>query len=233
MESIFTLSDTTDDNVNLNLDDLYERKKQQDMNTLALYNRILARVHNKIKLTSRQQTKEQFCWYIMPEMIIGVPKYDHGACTAYVIDKLKTNGLEVRYTHPNLLLISWSNWCPSYVRAEIKKKTGVVIDGYGNKVDTTEVSSVSASSTNDLMLNLNLKNTKGGGGSGSGSASGSKEKEVYKAIDSYKPLGLIYNESLLKTIEDKTKSSITLNIDPIDSYDPPPSPPPPRKIRFT
>ncbi len=229
METIFTLADTTDDNVNLNLDELYERKKQQDMNTLALYNRILARVHNKIKTTSRQQTKEQFCWYVMPEMIIGVPKYDHAACTAYVIDKLKSNGLVVRYTHPNLLLISWSSWCPSYVRAEIKKKTGVVIDGYGNKLENVEDQSVSASSTNDLMLNLNLKGIPAKG------VAGGKEKELYKAIDSYKPLGLIYNETLLKTVEDKTKSSLKLNIDPLPSST---APLPytatlPRKIHFS
>ena len=236
METIFTLADTTDDQVSLNLDDLYERKKQQDMNTLALYNRILSRIHTKIKTTSRQQTKEQFCWYVMPEMIIGVPKYDHAACTAYVIDKLKENGLVVRYTHPNLLLISWSNWCPSYVRAEIKKKTGVIIDGYGNKIETTdEEQSVSASSTNDLMLNLNLKKKTGAIGATTTPATTSgKEKEAYKAIDSYKPLGLIYNETLLKTIEDKTKTSLKLNTGPMHMQQQHQHQQhPPRKIQFS
>lgn len=235
METIFTLADTTDDNVKLNLDDLYERKKQQDMNTLALYNRILSRVHNKIKTTSRQQTKEQFCWYVMPEMIIGVPKYDHGACTAYVIDKLKENGLVVRYTHPNLLLISWSNWCPSYVRAEIKKKTGVAIDGYGNTLETAEEQSqsVSASSTNDLMLNLNLKSGSVKSGATGVGVGGGKEKEVYKAIDTYKPIGLIYNETLLKTIEDKTKTSLKLNVGPLPGAQQQQQQTPGRKIHFS
>ena len=37
--------------------------------------------------TARIKTNEQHCWYLVPEMIIGVPKYDNGACIAYIIDK--------------------------------------------------------------------------------------------------------------------------------------------------
>jgi hypothetical protein len=129
-------------------------------------------------------------------MIIGVPRYDHGGCTAYIIDKLRDNGFVVHYTHPNLLFISWKNWVPNYVRAEIKKKTGIVIDGHGNKIDKNEDKngpSVS-SDPNDLMFNTSksIENKTG---------------KEYKAIDSYKPSGLIYNESLLRKIEDKTTLS--------------------------
>ena len=60
-------------------------------------------------------------------MMIGVPKYDSDSCIAYVIDKLQENGFKIRYTHPNMLFISWQHWVPEYVRSEIKKKTGVVI----------------------------------------------------------------------------------------------------------
>ncbi len=59
MDSIFTLGDSSDEPMKINLDELYEKKQQQDLNTLSLYNRILARVHNRIKTISRQQTKEQ------------------------------------------------------------------------------------------------------------------------------------------------------------------------------
>ena len=59
MDTIFTLGEASQDQIKLNLDDLYERKQQQDLNNLSLFNRILARIHNKIKLVSRQQTKEQ------------------------------------------------------------------------------------------------------------------------------------------------------------------------------
>jgi hypothetical protein len=212
MDTIFTLGLNNDDddnetgNVKLNLDDLYEKKKQYDLNTLATYNKILARVHNKIKTVSRQNKNEQFCWYVIPEVIIGVPRYDHGACTAYLIDKLRSDNLYLKYTHPNLLLISWKHWIPGYVRQEYKKKMGVAIDGFGNEIDPDAPKNPSSSSSasqpddpNDLMF-MHNKNYTGKIGNEKGS---SKE---YTPIDTYKPSGnLIYNEGLLKTIEEKSR----------------------------
>lgn len=196
METIFTLSESVDEKIKINLDELYERKKQQDLNTLALYNRILARVHARIKTVARQQKQEQFCWYVVPEMIIGIPKYDNAACIAYMIDQLRENGFAIKYTHPNLLLISWADWCPSYVRAEIKKKTGVVVDGHGQRVEQ-EGEEPEEENTDTLMFKITGKDK-------------DKEKDKdknYKPIQAYKPTGLIYNQSLLKTIEEKTKNS--------------------------
>jgi hypothetical protein len=197
MDTIFTLGDnTTDESIKINLDDLYERKQQQDLNTLTLYNRILARIHTRIKTVSRQQTKDQFCWYIMPETIIGVPKYDYGSCTAYVIDQLRENGFIVKYTHPNLLLISWATWCPSYVRNEIKRKTGIVIDGTGNRIEKIDKNAPS-DNPNELIFHRKNNNETGGD---------SKQTKEYTPINTYKPSGLIYNENLLRRIEDKTSN---------------------------
>ena len=200
MNTIFTLGNETDENNSINLDDLYERKKQYDLNTLSIYNKLLNRIHNRIKTVSRQQINEQYCWYVVPEIILGIPKFDHGACTAYLIDKLQANGFIVRYTHPNLLLICWKDFIPAYVRDEIKKKTGIVIDGKGNKIEKNESSSQEkiSSDPDELMFQrgnkLSIEN---------------KTNKDYKSIDSYKPSGnLIYNESLLKRIEEKSKSNI-------------------------
>ena len=124
--------DSEDTSLKLNLDELYSKKQQQDLNVLKNYNNILVRIHNKIKYNSKNMINENCCWYVLPEMILGVPKYDHRDCTAYVIEKLRLNGFIVRYTHPNLLFISWKHWVPSYVRTEIKKKTGNSIDENGN-----------------------------------------------------------------------------------------------------
>ena len=52
----------------INLDDLYSKKQQSDLNKLHVFNKILNRVHNKIKLTSRQHNSQQCCWYVVPEM---------------------------------------------------------------------------------------------------------------------------------------------------------------------
>ena len=192
MNTIFTTDDPENYSDKINLDDLYEKKKQHDISTIASYNTILNRIHSKIKTTSRLQLTEQHCWFIIPEMMIGVPKFDPASCIAYIIDKLQTNGFNVRYTHPNLLFISWSHWVPDYVRSEIKKKTGVIVDGYGNilKTDSETTNNNKSDSTNpDTLL---LKNS-----------TKSKEKDNdTKEITSYKPSGqLIYNNDILNSFK--------------------------------
>lgn len=196
MDTIFTLGEE-ESNGKMNLDELYEKKQKHDLNTLNIYNKILNRIHTKIKNVSRQNMTTQFCWYVIPEMIIGVPKYDHGACTAYIIDKLNSNGFITRYTHPNLLFISWKHWVPSYVRNEIKKKTGVSVDGYGNKINEEEKNKTKEISNPNELLMHNPKL--------SSSITSQKNKE-FKNINSYTPSGnLIYNTALFKGIEERSK----------------------------
>jgi hypothetical protein len=182
-----------DESLKLNLDELYNKKQQQDLNVLNNYNKILQRIHNKIKYVSKNIVNDNCCWYLMPEMVIGVPKYDYKDCTAYIIDKLRTNGFIVRYTHPNLLFISWRHWVPTYVRNEIKKKTGNAIDEYGNIVindeKNTNISTPSVENKDNLLFSNNkqIKNI---------------NTKDYKDIKSYKPSGnLIYNNSLLEKLQ--------------------------------
>jgi hypothetical protein len=118
----------------LNLDELFDYKKEQDINTAKTYNLILERVHVNIKRASRQKNDNQCCWFVIPEFILGVPRYDVRSCIAFIVRELQDNGFKVTYTHPNLIFISWTHWVPDYVRVEYKKQTGVVIDGYGKEV---------------------------------------------------------------------------------------------------
>ena len=187
MNTIFTTDDPENYTDKINLDELYEKKKLHDLSTTKNYNTILNRIHNRIKTTSRQQISEQHCWFIVPEMMIGVPKFDQSICIAYIIDKLESNGFRIRYTHPNLLFISWKHWVPDYVRTEIKKKIGVNIDGHGNIIKNDE------ESKNELIPNT-LKNLK--------SISGAKNTQDIKAIETYKPSGnLIYNSDILNSLK--------------------------------
>lgn len=192
MTSIFNFGNNDDDddeNHKINIDELYDKKKEKDLNKLSIYKKILGRVHVRIKTTSNQQVNNTCCWYVVPEIIIGVPKYDHGSCIAYIMDQLRDNGFIVRYTHPNLLFISWNHWVPTYVRNEIKNKTGIQVDEYGNVVskdednsnDTNIVSNNSNNANNFLLKSkkINIED----------------KKDDYKSINSYKPSGnLIYNE---------------------------------------
>ena len=200
MSNIFTLENIEDFSEKLNIDELYEKKRQYDLNKLALFNKILNRIHVRIKTVSRQRKDEHFCWYVIPEVIIGVPKYDQGACIAYIIDKLKENGFNVRYIHPNTIFISWVHWIPSYVRTELKKKTGISINEFGQKVeseqqDDTANNLIESLDPNDFMLNKNTNDVL---------QKNKTPKKEYTPINSYKPSGnLVYDNEMLDRIGNK------------------------------
>jgi len=197
MANIFTLENIEDFSEKLNIDELYEKKRKYDLNKLALYNKLLNRIHVRIKTVSRQKVDECFCWFLVPEIIIGVPKYDQGACIAYLLDRLKDNGFNVRYIHPNTLFISWMHWVPSYVRTELKKKTGIIVDEFGRKVEENieeQEGPIEPSNPNDYVLNRNQDP----------SQKGKPVKKEYTPIKSYKPSGnLVYDDDLLNKIEGK------------------------------
>lgn len=200
MANIFTLENVEDFSEKLNIDDLYEKKRQQDLNKLALFNKILNRIHVKIKTVSRQKVDEQFCWFLVPETIIGVPRYDQGSCIAYLIDKLKSNGFNVRYIHPNTLFISWIHFIPSYVRTELKKKTGIAVNEFGQKIDEqtdNETKAITNESLNPNDYILNMKNQ-------DIMDKGKTQKKEYTPVNSYKPSGnFVYDDDILNKIEDK------------------------------
>lgn len=199
MANIFTLENVADFSEKLNIDELYEKKRQYDLNKLELFNKILNRVHIRIKTTSRQKMDEQFCWFIVPEIIIGVPKYDQGACIAYIMDKLKENGFTLRYIHPNTLFISWAHWVPSYVRTELKKKTGIVVDEYGKKVGEEEEKALKLENANPGEMMFHFNDSLSGS-----NGNNQKTQKKFTPVTSYKPSGnFLYNDELLSKIEDK------------------------------
>ena len=194
MANIFNLENFVDFSEKINIDELYEKKRQTDVNKLELFKKILNRIHIRIKTTAKQSNVERYCWYVIPEIIIGVPKYDQGACIAYVMDTLQKNGFQVRYFHPNTVFISWDHWVPTYVRTEIKKKTGININEYGEKIedekDNDDENVYQEMTAKGISNNNNLEQI--------------KNSKKYTPINSYKPSGkLVYSEDLLNKLEGK------------------------------
>jgi hypothetical protein len=190
MANIFTLENLSDFSEKINIDELYEKKRQHDLNKLQLFKKILNRVHVRIKTTARQNINEKFCWFVVPEVIIGIPKYDQANCIAYIMDSLQNNGFEVRYIHPNTLFISWNHWVPTYVRNEIKQKMGIVVDEYGKRIEDEN-------KLDDEEEFEEISNNKNG-------SQQIKNSKKYTPIDSYKPLGkLVYSEELINKLENK------------------------------
>ena len=179
-------------NEKLNLDELYERTRETSQTKIKTYQKILARIHTRIKAISRQRNNNKFCMFVIPEFILGIPRYDIAECTNYVIEKLTDNGFQIKYTYPNLLFISWQHYIPKYQRSEIKKKTGVAIDGFGNVVTKNNKNNKDNSNPNSLLLmdkNVKMKDVK-------------KKPSNFKSTSSYKPTGnLIYNTNLLEKID--------------------------------
>jgi hypothetical protein len=182
MANIFTLENFSEFSERINIDELYEKKRNYDLKKLELFKKILNRVHVRIKTTSKQNINDKHCWFVVPETIIGVPKYDQAGCIAYIMDSLQNNGFAVRYFHPNTLLISWNHWVPTYIRNEIKKKTGLNLNEYGVPL---EDNNTNAEEQNDNIQQIN-------------------NSKKYTPIHSYKPSGkLVYSEDLLNKIESK------------------------------
>lgn len=202
MENIFTITkpNIIDDSIpeSMNIDNLYEKKRERDLAQLKIFNRMLVRVQKKIQTTSRQRGGEKLCWFVVPEIMLGVPLYDQGSCIGYIMDKLKTDGFRVQYIHPNMLMISWDHWVPSYVIEEIKQKTGRVYDNYGNEMNTPD---------NQLhqQYQYNESSTSQGGNTNvifqkedGVFRKSRKTDKKYTPIDDYKPKGnVVFDESLL------------------------------------
>jgi len=185
---------TVDDEENvgkISIDDLYYKKQQKDLKQLSIFNKLLNRVHKRINFTSKNRIQDKHVWFTVPEYIFGEPIYDQGDCIGYLVKNLQDNGFDVRYVHPNTLFISWANWIPSYVRSEIKKKTGKVIDERGNIIDKE-------GELDDTDPNSKILNDK------NNSTNNMKIKKEYTPINQYKPTGnLVYNPEMFEKLEKK------------------------------
>jgi hypothetical protein len=190
--------DDEESNSKINIDDLYDKKQARDLKQLSIFNKILNRIHKRIQFTSKNKREDSHIWFIVPKYIFGEPIYDNGDCTGYLVTKLEENGFHVRYIHPNTLFISWHNWVPSYVRNQIKKKTGVIIDEKGNVLDKGEIESDD---------NHGIFNDKGSG-SGAGSQTKPPQKQ-FTPIDKYKPTGkFVYQPEMLEKLDKKVSFNI-------------------------
>lgn len=174
----------------INIDELYETKQKKDLMRLSVYNKLLEKIHYKIKIASRQKYNNEFCPFVMPEVLIGYPNYNFQECLLYIIDCLKDDGFLTNYIHPNLLLISWRHCMPHYVRDEYKKKTGISIDKFGNEIiDKNKLELSKEPKIMNKLKNHNKSNYK------------LNDKVNDKTI--YKPSGkFIYDSSILNKINE-------------------------------
>lgn len=178
----------------IDLDTLYSKKREIEELRMGIYKKILNRVHLKIKTVAKQRNSEPYLFYVVPEFVFGIPKYDVRTCISFIMEKLEENGFQIKYTHPNLLFISWMHYIPSYQREQIKKQTGKNIDGFGNIIKSNKLKNIKKpENVNDLLLNsrntVEMKTPR-------------KKNKEYKDISTYKNTG-IYDIDLISKLKNK------------------------------
>jgi hypothetical protein len=197
MSSIFIFDHEEESGSKINIDELYDKRQRRDLKQLSIFNKILNRVHKRVQYTARSKQGDTFIWFLVPEYIVGEPIYDKGDCIGYLVSQLEKNGFFVKYVHPNTLFVSWHTWVPSYVRNEIKKKLGVVLDEKGNIVEKKTTEEMDNSNPDLHMFGDRDKTTQ------SNTMTNSSQKQ-YTPIKNYKPTGnLVYGPDILEKLEKK------------------------------
>ena len=173
----------------VNIDELYDKQQKRDLKQVGIFHKILNRIHTRIKTTARNKRADRHIWFVVPEFLFGEPLYDSKECIGYVVAKLEENGFHIRYVHPNTLFISWDNWVPTYVRNEIKKKRGIVLDEKGNVVKV-----LTEEKTNDEEPKEPAK----------------PPAKQYTPIGTYKPSGkLVYEPDMFEQMEKRIAEDTT------------------------
>jgi hypothetical protein len=198
--SVFLFAEDSDNVRKINIDELYEKKKQRDLRQLSVFNKILNRINTRIKTTSQTKRDDKYIWYQVPPYIFGEPLYDQTDCIAYVVTKIAENGFYVKYINPGTLFISWENWVPTYARQEIRKKTGYILDEKGNVIDRVEQKDRGREDENGFLGKEVPSNDPRRIQLGNLDATAqTKDGKKYTPITQYKPTGsLIYGDALEK-----------------------------------
>ena len=93
----------------INIDELHNETKRVMERKKKIYDTVLVKCHQRIKLVAKLNPLTCWCFYVIPKFIYGIPLYNLEECLNYIVNHLNKNGFEVNYTHPNLLIISWIN----------------------------------------------------------------------------------------------------------------------------
>lgn len=91
----------------LNIRELYSTINSKNIKRMEIYDDILLKCHKKIIYNSGLE--RTYCFFQIPEFIIGIPIYNVNELKMYIINSLKKDGFEYLYVEPNWLFISWFN----------------------------------------------------------------------------------------------------------------------------
>ena len=160
----------------INIDELHDKEREKTSRKFEVYRKILDKCHNKIRTTSQNASNNGYCFYQVPKYTFGVPLYDTKSCIMFLVSALTKNGFDVRYTHPNLLFISWLN--------KTSRSTLMIEDSQQNSYSERPQQTSSFSSNNDTT--------------------NSKNDVVSNVLDNFKPENkILFNTKKINTVDEK------------------------------
>jgi hypothetical protein len=86
-------------------DKLIKEQKERDERKKITFNKVFSKIEKKIILASA--ANYYYCWYSIPEFIIGLPMYSLLECKEYIENNLKKNGFKIEFFEPNIILVTW------------------------------------------------------------------------------------------------------------------------------
>mgnify|MGYP000403826078 FL=1 len=89
----------------LNINSLYETMYEKNIKRYQKFDDILKKLHNRIVYNAKNE--KTFCFFQIPEFIIGVPLYNINDLKEYLIKALQKDGFEFMYIDPNWLFVTW------------------------------------------------------------------------------------------------------------------------------
>ena len=89
----------------LNINNLYETMYERNLKRYEKFDGILQKIHNRIKYNAGKE--KTYCFFQIPEFIIGTPLYNIEDLKRYIIESLKKDGFQLMYIDPNWLFIAW------------------------------------------------------------------------------------------------------------------------------
>jgi hypothetical protein len=87
--------------------ELLKQQKIRKEKEYMIFNKIHSKIESRIVKASSSNYFET--WYLIPEFILGIPKYSLEECINYIIDKFKKDGFKTQLFEPNLLYIRWKD----------------------------------------------------------------------------------------------------------------------------
>lgn len=86
-------------------DKLIKEQEERDERKKITFNKVFLKIEKKIILASA--ANYYYCWYSIPEFIIGLPMYSLKGCKEYIENELKKNKFKTEFFEPNIIFVNW------------------------------------------------------------------------------------------------------------------------------